>query len=64
LDHNRVILQDLYEENLKKYFEFKNAPNREKIIENIKSDGLTTLEYEVLEEKDLADGVKLVKVRI
>jgi hypothetical protein len=64
LDHNRVILQDLYEENLKKYFEFKNAPNREKIIENIKSDGLTTLEYEVLEERDLADKVKLVKVRI
>ena len=64
LDHNRVILQDLYEENLKKYFGFKNAPNREKIIEDIKSDGLTTLEYEVLEEKDLADGVKLIKVRI
>ena len=64
LDHNRVILQDLYQENLKKYFEFKNAPNREKIIEDIKSDGLTTLEYKVLEERDLADKVKLVKVRI
>jgi predicted glycosyltransferase involved in capsule biosynthesis len=64
LDHNRVILQDLYQENLKKYFEFKNSPNREKIIRDIKSDGLTTLEYKVLEERDLADKVKLVKVRI
>jgi predicted glycosyltransferase involved in capsule biosynthesis len=64
LDHKRVILQDLYEENLKKYFEFKNAPNREKIIEDIKSDGLTTLEYEVLEERDLEDKVKIIRVKI
>ncbi len=64
LDHKRVILQNLYEENLKKYFEFKNAPNREKIIKDIKSDGLTTLEYEVLEEINLEDRVKIIRVRI
>ena len=64
LNHDRIIHQDLYNENLKKYFEFKNSTSREKILENIKSDGLTTLDYEIISEKKINDKVKLIKVKI
>jgi predicted glycosyltransferase involved in capsule biosynthesis len=64
LNHDRIIQQDLYKENLKKYFEFKNSTSREKILENIKSDGLTTLDYEIISENKIKDKVKLIKVKI
>lgn len=64
LNHQRIIQQDLYNENLKKYSQLKNLPNRDKIMETVKQDGLTTLSYEVLEEKILDDKTTLIKVRI
>lgn len=64
LSHERNIVQDLYNENLRKFFEFKNGMNVDKIIQKINSDGLSDLEYEVLEEKKISDRVTLVKVRI
>lgn len=65
LDHERKILQDLYSENLKKFFEFKNGGiDTEATHNKIFSDGLTTLEYEVLEERELSSKSRLIKVKI
>jgi hypothetical protein len=64
LSHERNIVQDLYNENLRKFFEFKNGMNVDKIIQKINSDGLSDLEYEVLEEKKISDRVIHIKVRI
>jgi hypothetical protein len=65
LSHDRKIVQDLYSENLKKFFGFKNGGiGTEATQEKIGSDGLSTLEYEVLEEKKISDRVTHIKVRI
>lgn len=64
LNHAREIKQDLYSENLKKYFGFKNLPNIEKIESRIGQDGLTTLEYRILEETRLSEKSRLIKVSI
>jgi hypothetical protein len=64
LSHERNIAQDLYNENLKKFFGFKNGLNIETINQKIDSDGLTTLEYEVLEEKKISKKTTLIRVRI
>ena len=64
LSHERVIAQDLYNENLRKFFDFKNAPNLEFINQRIDSDGLNTLSYEIIEEKKLGDKVTLIRVSI
>lgn len=64
LSHKREILQDLYSENLKKFFGFKNAPNIDQINSKIDSDGLTTLEYEIISEKSISDKSRMIKVRI
>jgi hypothetical protein len=65
LSHDRKILQDLYSENLKKFFELKNGGiGTEATHKKIESDGLTTLDYEVLEEKKISTKATLVKVRI
>ena len=64
LSHERNIAQDLYNENLKKFFGFKNGLNIETINQKIDSDGLTTLEYEVLEEKRISKKTTLIRVRI
>lgn len=64
LSHERNITQDLYNENLRKFFGFKNGLNLDTINQKIDSDGLTTLEYEVLEEKKISTKATLVKVRI
>jgi predicted glycosyltransferase involved in capsule biosynthesis len=64
LSHERVITQDLYNENLRKFFDFKNAPNLEFINQRIDSDGLNTLSYEIIEEEKLGDKVTLIKVSI
>ena len=64
LSHERNITQDLYNENLRKFFGFKNGLNLDTINQKIDSDGLTTLEYEVLEEKKISKRSTLVKVRI
>jgi predicted glycosyltransferase involved in capsule biosynthesis len=64
LSHERNITQDLYNENLRKFFGFKNGLNLDTINQKIDSDGLTTLEYDVLEEKKISTKATLVKVRI
>jgi hypothetical protein len=65
LSHDRKILQDLYSENLKKFLELKNGGiGTETTHKKIESDGMTTLEYEVLEEKKISTKATLVKVRI
>jgi hypothetical protein len=64
LSHKREILQDLYSENLKKFFGFKNSPNIEQINSKIDSDGLTTLKYEILREKKIGDKSRMITVRI
>jgi predicted glycosyltransferase involved in capsule biosynthesis len=64
LSHERIITQDLYKENLRKFFDFKNAPSLESINKKIDSDGLNTLSYEVIEEKKLSDKATLIKVSI
>jgi predicted glycosyltransferase involved in capsule biosynthesis len=65
LSHDRKILQDLYSENLKKFFELKNGGiGTEATHKKIESDGMTTLEYEVLEERKISTKATLVKVRI
>ncbi len=64
LSHERNIIQDLYNENLRKFFGFKNGLNLDTINQKVDSDGLTTLEYEVLEERKISTKATLVKVRI
>ena len=65
LSHERQILQDLYSENLRKFFELKNGGiDTEATSKKIQSDGLTTLDYKVLEEKNLSEKTKLIRVRI
>ena len=64
LSHERVITQDLYNENLRKFFNFKNSPSLEFINQRIDSDGLNTLSYEIIEEQKLSDKVTLIKVSI
>ena len=64
LSHEREIKQDLYSENLKKYFEFKNSVNLEKINEKINEDGLTSLKYEIIREDRISERSRLIKVRI
>ena len=64
LSHERNIVQDLYNENLRKFFEFKNGMNVNKITQKINSDGLSDLAYEVLEERKISDRVTHIKVRI
>jgi hypothetical protein len=64
LSHQREILQDLYNENLRKFFGFKNSTNIDHINAKIDSDGLTTLEYEVLSEKSISDKARIIKVKI
>ena len=64
LSHERVITQDLYNENLRKFFDFKNAPSLEFINQKIDSDGLNTLAYELMEEQKLSDKASLIKVSI
>jgi hypothetical protein len=64
LSHERIITQDLYNENLRKFFDFKNSPNLELINQRIDSDGLNTLSYELLAEIKLSDKATLIKVSI
>lgn len=64
LSHKREILQDLYSENLKKFFGFKNSLNVDEINSKINSDGLTTLEYEILSERTISDKSRMIRVRI
>jgi predicted glycosyltransferase involved in capsule biosynthesis len=65
LSHDRKILQDLYSENLRKFFDFKNnGIGTELAMKKINSDGLSTLEYDILEEKILSSRAKLIKVKI
>jgi hypothetical protein len=64
LSHERNIAQDLYSENLRKFFGFKNDTNRDKISLKIEEDGLSNLSYEVLDEKKISDKVTRIKVRI
>lgn len=64
LSHERNIVQDLYNENLRKFFGFKNGINVDEINKKINSDGLTDLEYEVLEEKKISEKTTLVRVKI
>jgi hypothetical protein len=64
LPHEREIIQNLYDENLKKYFEFKNSQSLESILNKIEEDGLTTLEYEVIGEEILSEKSRIIKVKI
>ena len=64
LSHEREILQDLYNENLRKYFGFKNSPNIEDIRSKISKDGISTLEYEIVSENKISEKSRLIKVKI
>lgn len=64
LSHSREIKQDLYNENLRKYFDFKNSQSLEKMEEKIKEDGLSSLEYEVLEREKLSSRSNRIRVKI
>lgn len=64
LSHERNIVQDLYSQNLKRFFEFKNGQNLDFIHSKISSDGLTSLEYEILEREKISDWTTRIKVKI
>jgi len=64
LSHERNIIKDLYDENLKKYYSFSSQEGQKDAMSKINLDGLTTLEYEILEEKKISDKTRLVKVKI
>jgi len=64
LSHERVIPKDLYHENLRKFFDFRNSPSIEFINQKIDEDGLNTLSYEIIEEKKLSNKAILIKVSI
>lgn len=64
LAHTREILQNLYGENLKKYFEFKNSKSLEEILTKINLDGLKNLEYEVSSSEKISDRSRKICVKI
>jgi len=64
LSHNREILENLYNENLKKFFGFKNSSSYEEINSKIDLDGLSTLKYEVLSEEKISEKARIVRVKI
>ena len=64
LAHERNIVKDLYDENLKKYFSFSSPEGQKDAMSKINLDGLTTLEYEILEERKISAKTRLVKVKI
>ena len=64
LAHERNIAKDLYDENLKKYFSFSSPEGQKDAMSKINLDGLTTLEYEILEERKISDKARLIKVKI
>lgn len=64
LPHERKIVQNLYDENLKKYFEFKNSSSVESILQKMEGDGLSTLDYEMLGEKSISKKSRIIKVKI
>lgn len=64
LQHERKIYQDLYSENLNKFHDFKNSLGVDSIHSKIDGDGLSTLDYEVLERKNITNKTTLIKVKI
>jgi predicted glycosyltransferase involved in capsule biosynthesis len=64
LSHEREIKQDLYSENLKKFFGFKNSNSLQEIEELINSDGLDNLKYEILSDERISDKSRKIKVKI
>ena len=64
LSHERKITQDLYNENLRKFFEFRDITNPGKIEEKINRDGISTIQYEILEEEKISEKSRRIKVRI
>ena len=64
LPHEVKIIQEEKSENLRKYIDFKNGINLETITKKIDSDGLSTMNYEVLEVIKISDKTSLVKVRV
>lgn len=64
LSHDRNITQDLYSENLRKFFEFKSLSPEQKSKLKIEKDGLSNLEYEVIETVQISPKTRLIKVNI
>jgi glycosyltransferase involved in cell wall biosynthesis len=64
LSHEREIIHSLYNENLKKYYGFKNSQSSQEIEDLINSDGLGSLEYEILSDERISDKCRKIKVKI
>jgi len=64
LKHEKIIKENLYKENLRKFFSFKNSQNINQIFEKIKSDGLSNLEYEYLSDEKITENCRKLKVKI
>lgn len=64
LSHERIIQQDLYNENLRKYFELKNSQSLESISEKIAEDGISNLDYNILSDEKIGDRIRKIKVKI
>lgn len=60
LDHTRNIEGVPYQKNLNKFFDFRNNP----VIETIMNDGLSTLTYEKTSEKSITKNSVYISVKI
>jgi hypothetical protein len=64
LNHERVIERDLYLKNLGALGHLTNSPDLESARSKILMDGLTTLEYEKVEDKWISDKTRKILVNI
>ena len=64
LSHERKITQDLYNENLRKFFSFRDINDPEEKERRIKEDGISTLVYKIVEEEKITQKTRRIKVKI
>jgi predicted glycosyltransferase involved in capsule biosynthesis len=64
LKHEKNIQKDLYNENLRKFFGFRDSINLDDIFKKIKSDGLSNLDYQSISAEKISETSRKIKVKI
>lgn len=64
LKHEKNIQKNLYNENLRKFFGFRDSRNLDDIFKKIKSDGLSNLDYQSISTEKISETSRKIKVKI
>ena len=64
LKHEKNIQKNLYNENLRKFFGFRDSINLDDIFQKIKSDGLSNLDYQSISAEKISETSRKIKVKI